>query len=62
MIFGEKQKNNEKGNFIERKYGKNKKTKFLGEGVFTEKERYQICATPSPIYSTRKPSLFLIKF
>ncbi|KHF98450.1 Cytochrome b-c1 complex subunit 1, mitochondrial [Gossypium arboreum] len=62
MIFEEKQKNNGKGIFIERKYEKNKKTEFWGDGVFTKKEICQICATSSPIYSTRKPSLFLIKF
>ena len=37
MIFREKQKNNGNGIFIKRKYGKNKKARFMRERVFTGK-------------------------
>ncbi|KHF97917.1 Sulfate adenylyltransferase [Gossypium arboreum] len=41
--FLEKTKNNRNGVFIERKYGKNKKTKFMGERVFTTKDGQNLC-------------------
>ncbi|KHG18054.1 hypothetical protein F383_22575 [Gossypium arboreum] len=59
MIFGEKNKCNE--NRILLNNMKRNKAKLFGRGSVYRKDD-EICVTPSPIYSTRKPSLFLLKF
>ncbi|KHG29305.1 hypothetical protein F383_15429 [Gossypium arboreum] len=61
MIFGKEINIIEMG-FLLNKIRREQKTEFFGRGSVYRKKRCQICATPSPIYSTRKPSLFLIKF
>ncbi|KHG06027.1 hypothetical protein F383_32029 [Gossypium arboreum] len=48
--------------FLLKKIWKEQKDRVFGRGSVYRKKRCQICVTPSPIYSTRKPSLFLIIF
>ncbi|KHG16731.1 hypothetical protein F383_04815 [Gossypium arboreum] len=48
--------------FLLKKIWREQKDRVFGRGSVKRKKRCQICATPSPIYSTRKPSLFLMKF
>ena len=61
MIFGEEINIIEMKFFIEENMERTKDRVF-GKGSVYRKKRCQICATPSLIYSTRNPSLFLIKF
>ncbi|KHF97556.1 hypothetical protein F383_36750 [Gossypium arboreum] len=60
MIFGEKEISAMKIEFLLKNMERTKAKLYGGESVYRKMSK--ICVTPSPIYSTKKPSIFLIKF
>ncbi|KHF98308.1 hypothetical protein F383_37661 [Gossypium arboreum] len=61
MIFGE-EINKIDMRFLLKKIWIEQKDRVFGRGSVYRKKRCPIYATSSPIYSTRKPSLFQMKF